>query len=129
MKFRYAVLLAALAIAPVCAKRIRVSDECRVIDSTLSVDSAGFDRGGLCSSGNRPLSFRRTSKGGGVDNDNDEDDARKRRRRCSPQTSDDAGCRRRFAGGDDDDEDDARPSRLMTRAAETMIFADPRRPT
>ena len=66
MKFRYAVLLAALAIAPVCAKRIRVSDECRVIDSTLSVDSAGFDRGGLCSSGNRPLSFRRTSKGGGL---------------------------------------------------------------
>ena len=58
MRFRYAVRLAALAIAPVCAKRIRVSDDRRVVDSLLSVDSVDFGGGGLRSNGDGPLSFR-----------------------------------------------------------------------
>ncbi len=35
MRFHHAVLLAALAIAPVCAERIKVSDERGIVDSTL----------------------------------------------------------------------------------------------
>ena len=46
MRFHFAVLLAALAIAPVCAKCIKVSNKRRVVDSTLSVDSADFGGGG-----------------------------------------------------------------------------------
>ena len=38
MRFRTVVLLSALAIAPVCAERIKVSNERHVIDSMLSVD-------------------------------------------------------------------------------------------
>ena len=47
MRFRYPVLLAALAIAPVCAKCIRVSDKRYFVDSTLSVDSSDFGGGDL----------------------------------------------------------------------------------
>ena len=65
MRFRYAVLLADLAIASVCAKRIRVSDERHVVDSKLSVDSADFGSGGLRSRGDRPSSFRCASHGEG----------------------------------------------------------------
>jgi hypothetical protein len=36
MRFHHAVLLAALAITPVCAERIKVSDERGIVDSTLS---------------------------------------------------------------------------------------------
>jgi uncharacterized membrane protein YgcG len=36
MRFRHPVLLAALAIAPVCPKRKKVSDEQGIVDSTLS---------------------------------------------------------------------------------------------
>jgi hypothetical protein len=52
MRFHHSVLLAALAIAPVCAERIKVSDERGIVNSTLSavggVDCGG---GGLRSSG------------------------------------------------------------------------------
>ncbi len=52
MRFHHAFFLAALAIAPVCAEHIKVSDERGIVDSTLSavggVDCGG---GGLCSSG------------------------------------------------------------------------------
>ena len=40
MRFHHAVLLAALAIAPVCAERIKVSDERGIADSTLSALAA-----------------------------------------------------------------------------------------
>ena len=52
MRFHYAVLLAALAIAPACAERIKVSNERGIIDSMLSV-VGGLDcgGGGLRSSG------------------------------------------------------------------------------
>ena len=45
MRFHHAVLLAALAIAPVCAERIKVSDERGIVDSTLSA-VGGMDCGG-----------------------------------------------------------------------------------
>ena len=45
MRFHHAVLLAALAIAPVCAERIKVSDERGIVDSTLSA-VGGVDCGG-----------------------------------------------------------------------------------
>ena len=52
MRFHHSVLLAALAIAPVCAERIKVSNEQGIVNSTLSavggVDCGG---GGLRSSG------------------------------------------------------------------------------
>jgi hypothetical protein len=51
MRFHHAVLLAALAIAPVCAKRIKVSDERGITDSTLSAVGGldcGGGGGGLC---------------------------------------------------------------------------------
>ena len=54
MRFPSAVLLADLAIAPVCAERKKVSDERRVVDSTLSVDGFNCGSGGLRPSGNRP---------------------------------------------------------------------------
>ena len=52
MRFRHPVLLAALAIASVCTKHIKVSvsDERGVVDSTLSA-VGGVDCGGLRSSG------------------------------------------------------------------------------
>jgi hypothetical protein len=52
MKFHSAVLLAALAIAPVCAERIKDSNEHHVIDSTLSADGVDCGGGGLRSGGN-----------------------------------------------------------------------------
>ncbi len=52
MRFRSAVLLAALAIAPVCAERIKDSDERHDVDSTLSADGVDCGGGGLCSGGN-----------------------------------------------------------------------------
>jgi hypothetical protein len=103
-----------LAIAPVFAESIRVSYKHRVIDSTLSVDSADFDGGGFRSRGDHPLSFWCASWGGGgvADDDGiDDGDARKCQRRCLPQTTDDGGCRQRFSGGDDDNKEDACPSR------------------
>jgi hypothetical protein len=51
MRFHSAVLLAALVIAPVCAKRIKYSDERHVVDSTLSADGVDCGGGGLRSSG------------------------------------------------------------------------------
>jgi hypothetical protein len=45
MRFHHAVLLATLAIAPVCAERIKVSDERGIVDSTLSA-VGGLDCGG-----------------------------------------------------------------------------------
>ncbi len=45
MRFHHAFLLAALAIAPVCAERIKVSDERGIVDSTLSA-VGGMDCGG-----------------------------------------------------------------------------------
>jgi hypothetical protein len=54
MRFRNAVLLATLAIAPVCAKRIRVLVEHRVVNSTLSFDRADGVVAVLPSSGGRP---------------------------------------------------------------------------
>ena len=51
VRFRTVVLLSALAIAPVCAKRIKVSNERRIVDSMLSVDGVGCSGGGLHSSG------------------------------------------------------------------------------
>ena len=52
MRFHHSVLLAALAIAPVCAERIKVSDERGIVDSTLSAvggfDCGGGGGGGLC---------------------------------------------------------------------------------
>jgi hypothetical protein len=52
MRFHHAVLLATLAIAPVCAERIKVSDERGIVDSTLSaVGSVDCGGGGLRSSG------------------------------------------------------------------------------
>jgi hypothetical protein len=50
MRFHHAVLLAALAIAPVCAERIKVSDERGIVDSTLSA-VGGVDCGGGGSGG------------------------------------------------------------------------------
>jgi hypothetical protein len=51
MRFHHAVLLAALAIAPVCAERIKISDERGIVDSALSavggVDCGGGGGGGL----------------------------------------------------------------------------------
>ncbi len=51
MSFHHAVLLAALAIAPVCAERIKVSDERGIVDSTLlavgGMDCGGGGGGGL----------------------------------------------------------------------------------
>jgi hypothetical protein len=44
MRFRSAVLLAALAIAPVCAERIKDSNKRHVLNSMLSAD--GMDCGG-----------------------------------------------------------------------------------
>jgi hypothetical protein len=52
MRFHSAVLLAALAIAPVCAKRIKDSDERQVVDSTLSADGVDCGGSGLRSGGN-----------------------------------------------------------------------------
>jgi hypothetical protein len=52
MRFHHALLLAALAITPVCAKRIKVSDERGIVDSTLSaVGGMDCGGGGLRSSG------------------------------------------------------------------------------
>jgi hypothetical protein len=52
MRFHHAVLLAALAITPVCAERIKVSDERGIVDSTLSaVGGMDCGGGGLRSSG------------------------------------------------------------------------------
>jgi hypothetical protein len=52
MRFHHAVLLAVLAIAPVCAERIKVSDEQGIVDSTLSaVGELDCGGGGLHSSG------------------------------------------------------------------------------
>ena len=52
MRFHHAVLLAALAIANVCTKRIKVSDERGIVDSTLSaVGGMDCGGGGLRSSG------------------------------------------------------------------------------
>jgi hypothetical protein len=52
MRFHHAVLLAALAIAPVCAERIKVSDEQGIANSTLSaVGGLDCGGGGLHSSG------------------------------------------------------------------------------
>jgi hypothetical protein len=51
MRFRSAVLLAALAIAPVCAERIKDSDERHVVDSTLSAEGVDCVCGGLRSGG------------------------------------------------------------------------------
>ncbi len=52
MRVHHAFLLDALAIAPVCAKRIKVSDERGIVDSTLSaVGGVDCDGGGLRSSG------------------------------------------------------------------------------
>jgi hypothetical protein len=52
MRFRHAVLLAALAITPVCVKRIKVFDKRGVVDSMLSaVGGVDCDGGGLRSSG------------------------------------------------------------------------------
>jgi hypothetical protein len=52
MRFHHAVLLAALAIDPVCAEHIKVSDERGIVDSTLSavggVDCGGGGSGGAC---------------------------------------------------------------------------------
>jgi len=52
MRFHHTVFLAALAINPVCAEHVKVSDERGIVDSTLSavggVDCGG---GGLRSSG------------------------------------------------------------------------------
>jgi hypothetical protein len=61
MRFHSAVLLAALAIAPVCTKRIKDSDECHVVNSTLSADGVDCGGGGLPSGGNNGDS------GGGCD--------------------------------------------------------------
>ena len=70
MRFHHAVLLAALAITPVCAERIMVSDERGIVDSTLSADD-GLDcgDGGLRSSGGGGLGcdqIIRRRMGGGV---------------------------------------------------------------
>ena len=51
MRFRTVVLLSALAIAPVCAEHIKVSNEHQFVNSTLSVDGVGCGSGGLRSSG------------------------------------------------------------------------------
>jgi hypothetical protein len=51
MRFHSAVLLAALAIAPVCAERIKDSNERHVVDSTLSADGVDCGGGGLHSGG------------------------------------------------------------------------------
>ncbi len=52
MRFHHVALLAALAIAPVCAKCIKVSDERGIVDSTLSaVGGLDCGGGGLRSSG------------------------------------------------------------------------------
>ena len=52
MRFHRAVLLAALAIAPVCAERIKVSGERGIVDSTPSaVGGLDCGGGGLRSSG------------------------------------------------------------------------------
>ncbi len=48
MRFHHAFLLTALVITPVCAERIKVSDERGIVDSTLSAVGGG---GGLRSSG------------------------------------------------------------------------------
>jgi hypothetical protein len=53
MRFRSAVLLAALAIAPVCAERIKDSNERPVVDSMLSTDGVDCSGGGLCSGGDK----------------------------------------------------------------------------
>jgi hypothetical protein len=52
MRFHSAVLLAALAIPPVCAERIKDSDERHVVDSTLSADGVDCGGGGLRAGGN-----------------------------------------------------------------------------
>jgi hypothetical protein len=52
MRFHSAVLLAALAIAPVCAERIKDSNERNVINVTLSADGVDCGGGGLHSGGN-----------------------------------------------------------------------------
>jgi hypothetical protein len=72
MRFPSAVLLAALAIAPVCAERKKVSDKCCVIDSTLSVDGFDCGGGGLHSGagGNRPSGAHPGGEGGDNDDDN-----------------------------------------------------------
>jgi hypothetical protein len=51
MRFRSAVLLAALAIAPVCTECIKDSDECHVVNSRLSADGVDCGGGGLRSGG------------------------------------------------------------------------------
>jgi hypothetical protein len=48
MRFHHAVLLAALAIAPVCAERIKVSDERGIVDSTLSAVAAWIAAAAVC---------------------------------------------------------------------------------
>jgi hypothetical protein len=48
MRFHHAVLLAALAIATVCAERIKVSDERGIIDSTLSAVAAWIAAAAVC---------------------------------------------------------------------------------
>ena len=50
MRFRHAVLLAALVITPGCAKRIKVSDKRGIVDSTLSAVD-GVECGGSGGSG------------------------------------------------------------------------------
>jgi hypothetical protein len=52
MRFRSAVLLTALVIAPVCTERIKDSNEHHVVDSMLSADSVDCGGGGLRSGGN-----------------------------------------------------------------------------
>ena len=107
-------------IALSCAKRIRVSDELRVVDSTLSVDSADFGGGGLRSSGNCPLSFRCASWGGGGF-DNDDDDNSNIRRRQATGAADDASLETMTTARTVHVHEDNR-----TRTDETMIYADPR---
>ncbi len=51
MRFHSAVLLATLAIAPVCAECIKDSDEHHVVDFTLSADGVDCSGGVLRSGG------------------------------------------------------------------------------
>jgi hypothetical protein len=108
MRFCSAVLLAVLAIAPVCAERVKVSDERRVIDSTLSIDT-WIAAAAVCAPAVTVLPV--CIPGGGGSMTMTTTTTRKRRRWCLPQTRGDGSCRRHFAGGDDDDEKGARPSR------------------
>ncbi len=70
MRFHSAVLLAALAITPVCTKHIKDFDEHHVVDSMLSADSMDCGGSGLrsgCDNGNGGGScdtIRRRTAGG-----------------------------------------------------------------